>query len=144
MEKHTEAKSTGSEKAASSYRNIRDLMSIPLEVDLENGQLFFIEGIKQKLNFDLNTGNIDKVIKTYVDPKDLKKVKHSLSQAKKGIEKPIPFNFIHPLTAQSLRFEYRYQIEYVKYSSTRLRGVLVSIRGSKTSVNDPEASGKKA
>jgi hypothetical protein len=106
----------------------RDPISIPMEIDLENRELFFKEAIWRKLNFDLNTNNIDNLMKRFVDPKDLRKVKQLLSLAKKGIEKPISFNFIHPHTAKSHRFEYRYQIEYVKYSSTRLRGVLVNIR----------------
>ncbi|WP_317898456.1 hypothetical protein [Aurantibacillus circumpalustris] len=114
------------------WKNRRELMSknIPLEVDLENRQLFFKDGIKEKLHFDFGTNNIDNLIKTYLDPKDLEIVNRSLTQAKKGLEKPIPFNFIHPLTSKSIRFEYRYQIVYVKYASTRLLGELIKI-GSK-------------
>ena len=101
--------------------------AIPLEVDLENRQLFFDAGIEEKLRFNLETNNIDSLIKTYLDPKDLKKVTQSLSDAKEGLEKPIHFNFIHPITSRSFKFEYRYQIIYVKYASTRLHGELIKV-----------------
>lgn len=111
------------------WKKRRELISrsIPLEVDLENRQIFFQTDIKEKLHFDFNTNNVDKLITTYLDPRDTKKVMNSLVKAKKGLEKPIPFNFIHPLTSKSFHFEYRYQIIYVKYSSTRLRGELVKM-----------------
>ncbi len=110
--------------------------SIPLEVDLENREIFFKTDIKEKLHFDFSTNNIDSLIRNYVDPKDSKKVMRSLTEAEKGQEKPIPFNFIHPLTSKSFKFEYRYQIIYVKYSSTRLQGELVKMTESRSKKTD--------
>jgi hypothetical protein len=101
--------------------------SIPLEVDLENRQLFFKTDIKERLNFEFPTNNLDNIIQTYIDPKDSKKVKQWLTKAKKGQEEPILFNFIHPETSRSFQMEYRYQITYVKYSSTRLQGELMVV-----------------
>lgn len=128
------------------WKNRREMVSksIPLEVDLENRQIFFQHDIQDKLHFEFNTNNIDNLIKAYVDPKDLKKVKQSLTRAEKGLEKPIQFNFIHPETARSFQFEYRYQIIYVKYSSTRLQGELVSVREPKIkrTVGHPKKTGK--
>lgn len=105
--------------------------SISLEVDLENRQLFFEPGIEKKIGLDFGTNNVDNLIKTYLEAEDLKSVSHSLSEAKKGLEKPIHFSFTHPLTSKSFRFEYRYQIVYVKYASTRLHGELVKINAVK-------------
>jgi|GEM_PF-2187822 len=113
------------------YRREMITKSIPLEVDLENRQIFFQPGIEEKLHLDFGTNNVDNLIQTYLDPNDLKTVTQSLTEAKKGLEKPIPFNFIHPLTSKLFRFEYRYQIIYVKYSSTRLHGELIKVEGSK-------------
>lgn len=108
-----------------SWKKRRALLSksIPLEVDLESRQLFFAESPDAKLNF--NTENLDILIDSYLLPKESKKVMQSLSKAKKGIEKPISFHFIHPLTSKSFHFEYHYKIVYVKYSSTRLQGELI-------------------
>jgi len=137
MKKH---KNTPKEKTSSSatrgkknlldWKNRREMVanSIALEVDLENRQLFFQPGIPEKLRIDFGTNNVDKLIETYLNPKDLKNVNRSLTQAKKGIEKPIPFNFIHPLTSKLFKFEYRYQIVYVTYSSTRLHGELIKVK----------------
>ena len=115
------------------WKKRRELVSksIPLEVDLENRRIFFQTDIKEKLHFDFKTDNVDKLITTYLDPKDTKKVMNSLVKAKNGLERPIPFNFIHPLTSKSFHFEYRYQIIYVKYSSTRLQGELVKMVDAK-------------
>jgi len=120
-------------KVPLNWKNRRDMVtkSIALEVDLENRELFFQPGIQEKLHFDFGTTNVDNIMKTYLDPKDLKKVTRSLIEAKKGLEKPIPFNFIHPLTSKAFRFEYRYQIVYVKYASTRLHGELIKVSGTK-------------
>jgi len=115
------------------WKNRREMISnsIPLEVDLENRQIFFEPGIKEKLHFDFGTTNVDNLIKTYLDPEDLKNVIRSLTEAEKGLEKPISFNFVHPLTSKTFRFEYRYQIVYVKYASTRLHGELIQISGER-------------
>ena len=120
-------------KSSLNWKHRREMItkSIPLEVDLENRQLFFNADIKEKLHFDFGTNNVDNLIKTYLDPKDLKTVTRSLSEAKNGLEKPIPFNFVHPLTSKSFRFEYRYQIVYVKYASTRLHGELIKVEDQK-------------
>lgn len=101
--------------------------SIALEVDLESRKLFFNPDILESLHFDFGTNNMDHVIETYLDPKDLVMVNHSLTEAKNGLEKPIPFSFTHPLTSKIFSFEFRYQIVYVKYASTRLHGELVKL-----------------
>lgn len=108
---------------------LRDMLSgaIPMDIDLENRQIFFHPEIKEKLRFDFGTSNVDNLMKTYLDPKELKHVNRSLTQAEKGLEKPISFHFIHPLTSRSFKFEYHYQIVYVKYASTRLHGKLIKV-----------------
>lgn len=123
------------------WKNRREMITnnISLEVDLENRQIFFQPGIPEKLRFNFGTNNVDNLIKTYLDPKDLKNVTRSLTQAKKGLEKPIPFNFIHPLTSKRFSFEYRYQIIYVKYSSTRLHGELIKLDSNKRKGADEQA-----
>lgn len=130
---------TSLKKALLDWKKRRAIIanSIPLEVDLENRQIFFQSDIKEKLYFDFGTTNVDNLIKTYLDPKDSKKVTQSLTRAKKGLEKPIPFNFIHPLTSRTFKFEYHYQIIYHTYSSTRLQGKLVKMTDIK-----PKKSGK--
>jgi hypothetical protein len=117
-------------KSYHEWKTRRDiaLRSISLDVDLENREIFLQKDLKEKLNFDFPTNNVDRLISSYVAPEDSQNVKQSLIRAEKGSEEPIMFNFIHPLTSQKLRFEYRYEIIYVKYSSTRLHGVLVNIR----------------
>lgn len=116
-----------SESNSLNWKKRREILSnaIAMEVDLENRQIFFEPGIKDKLRFDFGTNNVDNLIKTYLDPKELRKINRSLTEAKKGREKPIPFNFVHPLTSRTYRFEYHYQIVYVKYASTRLHGELI-------------------
>lgn len=99
--------------------------NIPLEVDLENRQLFFNKGLNEKLNLNFKTNNLDKVIDSFLQPKESRKVMKSLSKAGKGVEKPIQFNFVHPLTSKAFQFEYHYKIVYVNYSSTRLQGELI-------------------
>lgn len=125
--------SRNSKKNTLNWKNRRDLISksIPLEVDLENRQIFFEPGTAEMHLFDFGTNNVDNLIKTYLDPKDLKKVTRSLTEAKQGMEKPIPFNFIHPVTSKSFSFEFRYQIVYVKYASTRLHGELIKVNSGK-------------
>jgi hypothetical protein len=111
------------------WKNKREIISksIPLEVDLENREIFFKTDITKRLNFDFDTTNVDNLISTYLDPRDSETVIQSLTEAKEGLEKPILFNFIHPHTSRSFQFEYRYQIIYVKYSSTRLQGELINV-----------------
>src|SRR5689334_1409865 len=109
---------------------------IPLEVDLENREVIIRHEVRQDLNIDFSSTNVDSLIKTYLDAKDSKKVIQSLSKAKEGLEKPIQFDFIHPLTLKRFQMEYRYQIIYVKYASTRLKGELVNIRNPRIPQND--------
>lgn len=117
--------------SALAWKNRREMISksSSMEVDLENREIFLHEGLKARLQFDFGTTNIDLLLETYLDRNDLKTVKQLLKLAKKGLEKPIPFNFIHPLTEKRFRFEYRYQIVYAKFSSTRLHGQLIKLRG---------------
>jgi len=111
------------------YSRVKTIIAgnIPLEVDLENRQIFFDERIKDTFQLDQRSNNIDSFINTYVDPADSKKVIQSLSFAGQGLEQPFRFNFIHPLTERKLQFEYRYQIIYHRYACTRLRGELVQV-----------------
>jgi hypothetical protein len=108
----------------------RNLLSrtIPLEVDLENGQVFIENEVKETFNFDVVSTDVDKLIQTYLDENDSKEVMQYLTDARQGMEKPFQFNFIHPHTAKKFQFEYRYQIVYVKYASTRLKGELVNVK----------------
>lgn len=110
----------------STWKHRRELLSksIPLEVDLESRQLFFNANVDKNLSLNFNTDNLDKLIASYLHPKESKKVIKSLSKAEKGLEKPILFNFVHPLTSKAFQFEYHYKIVYVNYSSTRLQGEL--------------------
>jgi hypothetical protein len=106
--------------------NMRNLRrgKIPLEVDLENGDILISEEVKEMLNLNSLTKKIDEAIETFVAPSDTIQVKNSLVLAQKGTEEPISFNFIHPKSMRKLYFEYKYEIVYVKYASTRLKGVL--------------------
>jgi hypothetical protein len=108
------------------WKHRRELLSksIPLEVDLESRQLFFNTNVDKNLNLNFNTDNLDKLIESHLHPKESKKVIKSLSRAEKGLEKPILFNFVHPLTSKAFQFEYHYKIVYVNYSTTRLQGEL--------------------
>jgi hypothetical protein len=72
-----------------------------------------------------------------VPAEDTPALRQSLSQAKQGQERPISFRFIHPITSEKLKFEYRYEIVYVRYASTRLNGVLVNVRDRKKGPADP-------
>lgn len=107
------------------WKHRREILSksIPLEVDLESRQLFFNTNLSKNLN--LNTDNLDKVIESFLQPKESRKVMKSLSKAGKGLEKPIHFNFVHPLTSKAFQFEFHYKIIYVNYASTRLQGELI-------------------
>jgi len=129
---------TNNRKSFNEWKKRRDviLKAIPLEVDLENRQIFFRKGLPEDLSVALNSSNVDRLINEFVAPEDSENVTKSLLQAQKGLEKPITFNFVHPGTSQKLKFEYRYEIEYVKYSSTRLNGVLVNIRDKKNSAKN--------
>lgn len=132
MKKQNKSAKENPKKSAPSlnWKNRREMISksTSMEVDLENREVFLHEGLKERLQFDFGTTNIDHLLETYLDRNDLKSVKQSLNLAKEGLEKPIPFNFVHPLTEKRFRFEYRYQIVYVKYSSTRLHGQLIKLR----------------
>ena len=127
--KNTSSKNTVIKKspAKSTWKHRRELLSnsIPLEIDLQSRQLFLNEKLNEKLDLNFKTDNLDTVITSYLLPKESKKVMQSLSKAEKGLEKPIAFNFVHPLTSKAFHFEYHYKIVYVKYSSTRLQGELV-------------------
>lgn len=111
----------------SNFKRKRQLIaeSIAMEVDLQNRQIFFNSDIRQKLQFELETNNVDQLINAYISPEDSQQVFQQLTEAERGMEKPISFNFVHPFTSRSFKFEYRYQIIYVKYASTRLQGELI-------------------
>lgn len=129
----TASKDLAKKKLFVDWKNRRDvvLRSVPVQVDLENRKIFFDNKLKEVMNLDFGTSNVDKLIDEYVDPKDTKKVMRSLLEAKEGMEKPISFQFIHPKTLQKMKLEYRYEIVYVTYSSTRLHGLLVNVPGPK-------------
>jgi hypothetical protein len=131
MKKQTKLPNENTEKKT--WRNRKEMISknIALEVDLENRKLFFHPEVLESLHFDFGTNNMDHVIETYLDPVDLQRINLSLTEAKQGQEKPIPFHFTHPLTSKIFKFEYRYQIVYVKYASTRLHGELVKLGSRK-------------
>ena len=98
--------------------------SISLQIDLDNGQVTAGEktGINRLLHFDAK--DLARLIHDYIDPTDVDHVLHSLQQARKGKESPITFNFVHPNSARKHPFEYSYEIVYVKYASTCLKGSL--------------------
>lgn len=137
MKKQNSKNTTVQRKNYLEWKKRRDirLTSIPVEVDLENREIFFKDDLNKKLKLEFSTNNVDRLISNYVDPKDSEKVIQSLQQAQQGQEKPILFNFIHPHTAQKLKMEYRYEIVYVKYASTRLDGVLVNVRDRRSRKN---------
>lgn len=108
-------------------RELRTL-AIALEVDLENREIIIKDDLKKKLNFEINTRNIDRFISNYVDPLDSKMLNEALQLAEKGQEKPFYFHFIHPGTEERLCMEFHYEIVYVRYASTRLNGVLVNVK----------------
>jgi hypothetical protein len=103
------------------------LKAIPLEVDLENREVFIGQELRNKLDFDLQTSNVDRLISNFVHPGDNLRVHDWLQLAQQGKETPISFKFVHPQTAEIILFEYRYEIVYVRYACTRLNGVLVNI-----------------
>jgi hypothetical protein len=135
MEKENDpsARKAAQRKSFREWKQRRDIAfkAIPLDVDLENREIFFQKDLKDKLTFEFQTNNVDRLISNYVDPRDSHKVKQGLIKAEKGAEEPITFNFIHPVTSQRMQFEYRYEIVYVRYASTRLQGLLVNIRDPK-------------
>lgn len=104
--------------------------TLTVEVDLEAREVFFNENLCRKLKLDFDTTNMDRLISDYVDPLDVMHVNEGLKMAQEGRESPIRFRLIHPRTLEKLCFEYRYEIVYVKYASTRLNGVLVSLTES--------------
>lgn len=131
MNKDQNEKSTqdqNNENAQSTPKNRLRVTTIAVEVDLENREIFFKDDLMRKLKLELPTNDVYRVISNYVDPRDLEKVNEGLSKAKEGQENPIRFRFVHPLTAEKLCMEYRYEIIYVKYASTRLNGVLVNLK----------------
>lgn len=125
MKKQNQKKQTPEPHKSFKARKEILMKPISLEVDLESRELFFTKGSKEQLSLPIESTNLDSVIQSYLPPKESKLVMEKLSKAEKGLEKPIPFYFVHPLTSKKFHFEYRYKIEYVKYSSTRLRGELV-------------------
>jgi hypothetical protein len=129
MKKIQSSKGTSDRKNFASLRRKHETIArtIPLEVDLENREVFLGNDVKEQLDLKFETNNVDSLISTYVHPDDSKRVILSLKQAKEGQEKPIHFSFVHPSTARRLHFEFRYEIVYVRYSSTRLHGVLVNV-----------------
>jgi hypothetical protein len=108
---------------------IRELLSSPIkmEVDLESGQVLVNEEVKKHLNLDFTSEKIQDLIRTYVDPKDTKRIMQGLDLAGKGKEKPIRFSFLRPGTPRIYSLEYRYEIVYVRYACTRLSGTLVQV-----------------
>lgn len=113
-----------------SWKSSRALVSgtIPLELDLENREILLNNESLEVHQLEIDPKNIDKFITDFIAPGESQKVMHSLDEAGKGVEKPILFSFVHPRLSKTLFFEYRYQITYVSYSKTRLKGELVAVR----------------
>jgi hypothetical protein len=113
-----------------SWKSSRALVSksIPLELDLENREILVNDESLEIHQLEIGPRNIDKFITDFVDPNESQTVIHLLDQAGKGVEKPILFSFVHPRLSKVFLFEYRYQITYVSYAKTRLKGELVNIR----------------
>lgn len=118
------------------WRKRRDVLlrSVPVEVDLDNRKVFFDEKLKDMMNLHFDTSNMDHLIHSFVAPEDTQHVMQSLLEAKQGKEQPIVFKFLHPGTSQKLILEYRYEIVYVTYSSTRLTGLLVNVPDTKRNI----------
>jgi hypothetical protein len=99
-----------------------------VELDLENRQIFLNgEDLSSDL-FPIKSDSLDSFISHYVDPEQSQNVINSLKEASMGVEKPIPFCFIHPDLKGKFCFEFHYQIAYVSYAKTRLKGKLISLR----------------
>ena len=102
--------------------------STDVELDLENRQIF-LNGADLSSNlFPIKSDSLDGFISSYVDPDQSLSVLDSLKEAGRGVEKPIPFCFIHPDLKGKFCFEFHYQIAYVSYAKTRLKGKLISLR----------------
>jgi hypothetical protein len=129
-QKKRSSENTENRNAYRVWKKRRDiqLTALQVEVDLENREIFFKDDLKQKLNLEFNTTNVDRLITHYVDPQDSARVQNELQEAQRGQEQPIRFQFIHPITEERLTLEYRYEIVYVRYASTRLNGLLVNVR----------------
>lgn len=112
------------------WRRLLSGGAIALQVDLEKGKVTTTEtsGLDQLLNLDVK--NMDQVIRDYVDAEDRVRVQQSLQQARKGAEEPILFNFVAPGSERKHPFEFRYEIVYVKYASTCLKGSLVKVNST--------------
>jgi hypothetical protein len=102
--------------------------SIPIELDLENREILINNNELKVHRLEIDQKNIDRFISEYIDPSERRVIVESLSQAGKGVEKPIRFAFIHPRLRLKLTFEFRYEIMYVSYSKTRLKGEIVKLR----------------
>lgn len=127
MSKSKDEKSTQGNQVPPKPKNRLHTTTIAVEVDLENREIFFKDNLLRRLKLEMPTNDVDRLISNYVDPSDFDKVNVGLNKAREGQEDPIRFRFIHPLTAEKLCMEYRYEIIYVKYASTRLNGVLVNL-----------------
>lgn len=103
--------------------------SIELEVDLESRQILIDTELAEPLN--LNPLTLDAFIENYINPSQINSIHEALVEAGKGVEKPIQFNFIHPVFPRPFQLEYSYQITYVSYSKTRLKGRILSVKNSK-------------
>ncbi|MCC6372323.1 MAG: hypothetical protein IT236_15070 [Bacteroidia bacterium] len=111
------------------WKIVRALLSqsIELEVDLETRKILIDQSVAAPLQID--SCSLDSFISNYIQPSEVNGIKEALTQAGKGVEKPIRFNFIHPEFTKSLELKYKYEITYVSYSKTRLKGRLLNNKG---------------
>lgn len=115
-----------------SWRSGRHLLSksISVDLDLESREIIIHSDDVCAPPLKIDSSDLDTCIRLYVDPEQNESVLASLKEAGKGVEKPICFNFTHPELERTFTFEYHYQIVYVSYSKTRLRGKLIKARPS--------------
>lgn len=118
----------GNEKRKTNVQLSREILgaNIEVEIDLESRRLIFKKTQLPAPHLLHEGFTVDTFIKKFVHPGDSEQVLASLTEAGRGIEKPIAFIFINPENRQCFWFEYHYEIVYVRYSQTRLRGRLKS------------------
>lgn len=108
----------------------RKLLShkIPLELDLEKREILLVDNALEMHQVEIGSKDLDAFIDRFIDPADSENIHQQLEKAKKGIEQPIRFGFKHPQNSRKFWFEYQYQIVYVSYARTRLKGELIKVR----------------
>jgi len=130
--KNQHSKNPNKNYGIKSWKSGRQLLSrsIALDLDLESRELIINNDDLSAHPVKIDSTNLDTCIRLYVDPEQSESVLNSLNEAGKGIERPICFNFTHPELDRKFALEYHYQIVYVSYSKTRLKGKLIKRRPS--------------